>query len=592
MVNEIVEKGEVESSQVATWIWSFAKPYRWSFINLFACVLITSFIGMLYPYIFGMLIDEVFYNGNMDFFVIIILVYGLIFSGEQALHFILNLTWSYLSTRFLFDIRKKLYEKILRMPAFYLDKAKTGDLTIRINQDSELVLKLVHSNIFGTFADSIRLTMAIAMVTFIQPKLALLMVITTPIVVYISRFFAGKLKGFTQKERSAYGNSSSWLFDLLDGMVQIRAMSGQRPVYKRFTGLWFNLTRIRNVSKMIQVSAERANSLVLLAVGTSLNILAAFFVVRGNLTVGEFVAVIDYFAVCSNRLKGISDTVLKAKQNMVSIRKVFSLLQYDEERDASTALDLKVEHGKILFNDVVFGYSSNEKVLKGLKLEINPCEKIALIGKSGAGKSTLIHLLLRLYEVTEGSIQIDGQDIRDCKLRSLRKSIGVVQQEAILFDGTIRENFERGMPGCTDDQIWAACEKAFISPFIRELPKQLDTLIGSEGIGLSGGQKQRISMARIFLKDPAIIVFDESTSALDYEAEEIIRHSWKELCKGRTAIIIAHRLSTFLDSDRVAVLQDGLISHCDHHSKLVESSAHYRSLFQEQYGSEQKGAVG
>lgn len=569
-------------------IWSFVKPYKLAFINLFFCIILTSFIGMLYPYIFKMLIDEVFYHHNAAFFVTIVLSYGAIFVGEQSLHFILNITWSYLSTRFLFDIRRKMFQKIFQMKAEFLNRSQTGDLATKINYDTELILKYIHSNIFGSFADIVRIVVSVIMVAVINYKLAILMLFVTPTSVYLSRFFAGRLKLYVQNERDTYGKHISWLFEMLEGMAEIRLMAAERPIVKQFVKGWSKLIRTRNASKMIEVGAERSNSFVMLLTNLILYAVAGLLIINGELTVGGFIALIDYFSVCTNRLKGLNETIVKVQQNMVSIKKVFDLLLHDAvEKDNSNLIDIEISQGSILFENVTFGYD-NHNVLNELSLEIKTGEKLAIVGKSGAGKSTLVNLLLRFYDWTEGSIRINGTDIRKCPLRSLRRSIGIVQQDTVIFDGSFSSNLKLGRPDCTDEEILEACDRAHIGDFIRSLPNGLETIVGTDGIDLSGGQRQRLSIARIFLKNPRIVIFDESTSALDYEAEQIIKNSWKELCDGRTAIIIAHRLSTFIDSDRVAVLHEGKITACDHHSVLLKTSDQYQKLYREQYGQEGK----
>ncbi|MCX8131174.1 MAG: ABC transporter ATP-binding protein/permease [Clostridia bacterium] len=564
-------------------IWQFVKPFKMAFINLFICVIVTSFIGMLYPYIFGMLVDEVFYHRNMDFFKIIVISYGVIYIGEQLLHLILNSTWAYLMTRYLFDIRKRIFDKIFILKADYLSNIQTGDLITRINKDAEEFMNFIHWNVFYLFANIVRLLISVALVAVLNIKIAALMFIVVPITVYTSRFFAKKVRIQYKKYRDVYGKYISWMFEILGGMREIQLLAGERNVIRKFIKSCSSLIRLKIKSSLIEVGSERSNAFISLSSNLMLYIVAGVFIVNGELTVGGFIAIIDYFTRSTNLLKGLNDANIKIQNNMVSIDRVYSLLNEESEKQDKTYPDISVNGGRIEFKNVKFQYNEHNHVLKNINLAINEGEKISFVGRSGAGKSTLVNLLLRFYDPCKGTIKINGTDIQGCSLKSLRKNIGIVQQETLFFDGTIKYNLKLGNPRCSDGEIWEACEKAHIAEFVRSLPDGLDTVIGTDGINFSGGQRQRLAIARVFLKNPPILIFDEATSALDYEAEQVIKKSWKELSCGRTTIIIAHRLTTILDSDKVAVLHGGEIVSFDHHLKLLENCEHYRSLFSEQY---------
>lgn len=572
-------------------VYAFAKPYRLTFINLFACILITSFIGMLYPYIFAMLIDEVFYHRNMEFFKIIVFSYGVIYIGEASLHLVLNSLWAYLMTRFLFDIRRKVFEKILSLKAKFLSNSKTGELIARINNDTNEFMNLIHWNIFYLAANVMRLIISIVLVTVISYKLSLLMFVLIPLSVYATLYFGHKNRDYFKAYRKEYGDGISWLSELVRGMREVKLLATERNVTKEFVHIWSRLIRLRVKTSMVSFWSSRVIALISLLSDMSLYIVAGILVVKGELTVGGFVAAIEYFSKTNSLLKSLNEKNQEIQKNMVSINRVFTLLAEETEDSGRKLPNLQVTDGKIEFRQISFAYDEENLVLRNANLTIQPGERLSIVGRSGAGKSTLASLLLRLHDPVDGEIRIDGNQIREYSLKSLRSQIGMVQQETLIFNGTIRYNLRLGNPKAKDVEIWQACEKAHIAEVIRNLPQGLDTAIGTGGVNLSGGQRQRIAIARIFLKNPKILIFDEATSALDFEAEQAVQQAWKELSQDRTSIIIAHRLSTILDSDRVAVLEKGQIVGCDHHLKLLDHCPAYRVLFGEQYLSKEEGEL-
>jgi len=572
-------------------VWRFAKPYKFSFINVFVCILFTSFIAMFYPYIFGILIDEVFYHRNMEFFLLIVMGYGILYIGEQSLHFILNMLWPYQATRFLFDVRKVLYEKIISLKSSYLCNINTGDLIARINSDTNGFVELIHRNISYVLANTIRLIATVIFVGLINIKLAILMLIISSISFYVSIAISKKSKLKQKKLRDKYGVFISWISDILRGMRDIQLMAGERNITKQFINYCSNIIRLRVENSIIELISERVNSFISLISDLSLYILAGIFIIKGELTVGGFIAIISYFSNTNSLLNSINNYSIKIQGNFVTIDKVIDILDEEIEEGNTKLPDISVHKGGISFSNVHFSYNNENEVLKGINLNINEGERLSIIGKSGSGKSTMVNLLLRFYDPAKGEVMVDDINIRDCNLKSLRRNIGIVQQEALIFNGTIKYNLKLGSPKCTDSDIWDACEKAYIAEYINSLPDKLNSMIGPGGINLSGGQKQRIAIARIFLKNPKILIFDEATSALDYEAETAIQEAWKELSESRTSIVIAHRLSTILHSDRVAVLHDGKIVACDHHLNLLDSCGYYKELFKEQYLCQEEAAV-
>jgi ATP-binding cassette subfamily B protein len=312
--------------------------------------------------------------------------------------------------------------------------------------------------------------------------------------------------------------------------------------------------------------------------------LCGYFVARGGFSVGAFVSVIAYFGTVASAMTSLSKKWVAIQNNMAGVERVSWLLKQESEEQSDTPLT--IYSGDIEFKNVSFAYQSGVDVLRNVNLTVNNGEKVALVGKSGAGKSTMASLLLAFMRPDAGEIRIDGQDIGSVSLESLRRQIGIVWQDILLFDGTVRQNMQLARQDASEDEIRGALQRANLLEFIDSLPQGLDTLIGQGGQGLSGGQKQRLAIARIFLKDPRILIFDEATSSLDAENEQAVNVAWNALSAGRTMLIIAHRLSTIRNADRVAVLKDGRLVACAHHTSLHRSCAAYDELYAAQYRKE------
>jgi ATP-binding cassette subfamily B protein len=575
-----MDKSKMEKAKK---IWHFMRPYKASFFSLFFCVTVISFIGLLYPYLLGMMVNEIFYNKNIGFFVIIGTIYVILFFGERLIHLIQSLIWTYLANKFQFDIRKELFTRIITSKASTLSSIRTGDFMWVINGDTEMFMDLIHMNIFHMFNTLVRFVMSVAFVFFISYKLAILMLILVPLTIYVSSYISKKIQKKNKLYREKYGKFISWVYELISGIREIQLLSGERNATRSFLKRLSELVRLKIGIGAVELVSDRSIGLISLISDLCLYVLSAVLIIQGEITLGGFVAAIEYFGKANLSLKNLNEANIRIRNNMVSINRVFDILSLETEAEREKAPDIRIHAGKIEYKNVSFGYIEGKKILEKINLQINPGEKVAIVGRSGVGKSTMISLLTGLYKADEGAVKIDGTDIAACSPKSLRKNIGIVQQENHLFDHTIRYNLMLANPKCTVEEMWEACRQADAADFIRALPDGMDTVIGKNGTALSGGQRQRIAIARIILKNPKILVFDEATSALDFQAEKEVQKHWDSLCTGRTVIIIAHRLTTILNSDRVAVLNEGRITACDHHLKLLKTCEDYKTLFQEQY---------
>lgn len=560
---------------------NFVKPHKFKFIILFTCVLITTFVGSIYPYIFGRLVDEVFYGKDLSVFYQIIIMYGAVFLFNQAFHLILNMSWANLMTRFLYDIRKAIFLKTLAYEGKTLASIHSGDIIYRMGTDVEQFMNYIHWNTFYLAARVIDLILAIGFLSYIFWPFAIFAVAFTPIIVSISRHFAKKVSSIYKSLSDSSGILSSWLFEIIKGLQEVKLLSATKGVISDYTGSTIKIARLQIKANRVEVVSERINSGVSLLWQLVLYIVSAIFIISGNLTLGGFTACVAYFGKCISAFNALNNHLTGISGNMVSVDRVCTALNIECEREDGEFLP--VLSGNIEFCDVHFAYSQEIEVLKGISFSVHSGERIALVGRSGAGKSTIANMLLGFYEASSGKVTIDNHNISDFNLHSLREQVGIVHQETIIFDGTIRYNLIFTDDNSRDEELINALKQASLYEFITSLPEGLDTEIGASGRELSGGQKQRLAVARIFLKNPKILIFDEATSSLDSEAEQIIKDSWDELCEGRTIIIIAHRLSTILGADKILVLQDGIIVGYDSHDQLLETCKTYNELFKEQY---------
>lgn len=561
----------------------YAKPHQWVFIGLFACIIVTTFSGAIYPYIFGRLVDEVFYSKNMAAFLNIVLIYGTVYLFNQLMHFALNMSWARLMTRFLFDIRSAIFNKVLSYKGVKLTGLYSGDIIARMNNDTAEFMNFIHWNIFYTVGGALDLLLSLGFIFYLNVWIGFFTFLLTPTIVYSSRKFSKMAKKYYEEIAQKNGLLSSWLFEIIKGMQDIRLLNATKNILSDYVGKTIKIMRLQIKSGKVEVVAERINSGISLLVQMALYIISAVFIINGHLTVGGFTACITYFGTCTAMFNSLNSKIVNIAANMVSVDRVVNILEEPSEDYNLDAPDITIEKGNILFSNVFFSYINDIRVLKGLTLDIKSGERVSLVGHSGAGKTTIANLLYKLYEVDRGAISIDGINITEFNLHNLRDQIGIVHQDTLLFESTVRFNLCFSNDNKNDNQLWNALKMAHLYDFISALPNGLDTKIGSGGITFSGGQKQRLAIARIFVKNPKILIFDEATSSLDNEAEGVITSCWDELCKDRTILVIAHRLSTILSSDKVAVVSDGKIVGYDNHRNLLETCPEYVELFKEQY---------
>ncbi|WP_444885678.1 ABCB family ABC transporter ATP-binding protein/permease [Microbulbifer sp. PSTR4-B] len=466
---------------------------------------------------------------------------------------------------------------------FHLDR-RTGGLSRDIERGNSGIGFLMRFMVFNIVPTLLEIAMVAGLLWWNYSGVFALVVLVAVIVYIGFSVVATEWRTrFVRALNEAESQASSRSVDSLLNYETVKYFANERHEanhYDRELAVW---ERARRKNRLSLFSLNTGQALIIASAMCAAMILAAVGVTKGQMTIGDFVLVNAFMMQIFIPLNFLGFVYREMKGALANIEKMFSLLRVKPAvADQSEALDLQVQEGRIEFDAVRFGYKDNREILRQVSFSVLPRQKVAIVGASGAGKSTLFKLLFRFYDVSDGSIRIDGQDIRTVSQESLRRAIGVVPQDAVLFNQSIKENVRYGRVDATDEEVIAAIHHAHLSDFVRQLPQGVDTLVGERGLKLSGGEKQRVAIARALLKKPPIMIFDEATSSLDSRSERSIVASLKEIAREQTTLVIAHRLSTIVDADKILVMDQGQIVEQGSHSQLLEEGGHYATLWRMQ----------
>lgn len=487
-------------------------------------------------------------------------------------------------SKILFDIREQLFTHLQKLSLKFYANRKVGEIISRVIHDVEQTKNFVITGLMNVWLDTATILIALAIMFSMDVWLTIVAIIMFPFYGFSIKYFYGRLRKLTRVRSQALAEVQGHLHERVQGMNVIKSFALEDYEQGEFS---------KKNNHFLEKALEhtRWNAKTFAVVNTVTDIapllvifVSSYFVIQGNLELGAMVAFVMYMERLYNPLRRLVNSSTTLTQSIASMDRVFQLI--DEEydiKDKENAEELTNVKGNISFENVSFRYDEHsDYVLQHFHLNINEGETIALVGMSGGGKSTIISLIPRFYDVTEGSIKIDGIDIRNYKVRSVRNNIGMVLQDNVLFSDTIKNNILMGNPYATDEEVIDAAIRANAHEFIMNLPNGYDTEVGERGVKLSGGQKQRIAIARVFLKNPPILILDEATSSLDLESEHYIQEALEVLAKDRTTIIVAHRLSTITHADQIVVIENGTIVEKGTHEELMNKKGSYYNLFQVQ----------
>ncbi|CAN5821967.1 ABC transporter transmembrane domain-containing protein [soil metagenome] len=574
-------------------IFRYVRPYRMQFLIGLSFLLLSSLTSLVFPLVTGRLVDSAVLDmgpGMLDNINLIALGLFGVFVLQAIFAFFRVYFLNQVSEKAVASIRQALYSKFVRLPITFYEKRRVGEITSRITSD----VAQVHDSFSYTLAELFRqvvvLLGGVVIILVSSVKLSLFMLGTFPLLVLLALLFGRKIKKLSRETQDELAATNVIVEETMQGI----------QVVKAFTNEGYEINRYKtSLSKVVRLALHAAYyrgafvSFVIVGLfgGVTLVIwYGASLVQAGELTIGELFSFILYTVFIGASVGGLGDLYGKIQASLGATDRILEILDEAEEPSArEAALSAAAQPrliGDIAYENVVFTYPTRPDitVLKGVSFRIRSGEKIALVGPSGAGKSTIAQLLMKFYEVSGGRITVDGTDLREYNLASLRQNIGIVPQEVLLFGGTIRENIAYGRPGAADPEIVEAAVKANAFSFISSFPEGLDTVVGERGVKLSGGQRQRIAIARAILKDPSILILDEATSSLDSESEKLVQEAMDELMKDRTTIIIAHRLATIRKADKILVIDNGRIAEQGSHDDLsLQDQGLYAHLLKLQF---------
>ncbi|WDV07371.1 MULTISPECIES: ABC transporter ATP-binding protein [Lysinibacillus] len=564
---------------------SYYKPYKGLFILDFSCAILVALIELAFPIVLNKVIDDILPDGEMKWIIMASLLLFALYIFNSILHFIVSYWGHMLGINIETDMRKESFSHVQKLSFRFFDNNKTGHLVSRLTNDLMDIGELAHHGPEDIFIAAMTIIGTFGVMFYIDPTFTILIFLLVPIILILTIIF-GKL--MSKAFRQMFGDIADFnarVENNVSGIRVVQAFTNEEHEIQRFkvNNERFRMTKL--FSYKVMAWNEAISGILTKVLSLFTLFVGAFFVLNGHLTNGDFIAFILLSGILLGPINKINMFIESYPKGMAGFRRYIEFLETEPEiADRPEAKAINEIEGEIIFKDVSFGYTDNYRALQLMNLRVCPGETVALVGPSGAGKSTICSLLPRFYEVNEGSIKIDGIDIRDFKLQSLRSHIGIVQQDVFLFDGTIRENIAYGNLHANEEDIWNAAQRAQLTDVIQTLPEGMDTLIGERGVKLSGGQKQRLSIARMFLKNPKILILDEATSALDTETEQAIQQALNELAIGRTTLVIAHRLATIKDADRIVVVSKKGIVEEGTHEQLMERKNAYYGLYTAQFG--------
>ncbi|UXR87641.1 ABC transporter ATP-binding protein [Staphylococcus felis] len=566
----------------------FVKPYKWLIFGTIIVGILKFGIPLLIPLLIKYVIDDVINNGamsindKMNHLLIAMLIAAFIFVIlRPPIEFLRQYMAQWTSNRILYDIRKKLYHHLQALSSRFYANNKAGEIISRVINDVEQTKDFIMTGLMNIWLDCITIIIALSVMLFLDVQLTVAAIIILPFYILTVYFFFGRLRAITRQRSQKLAEAQGFLHERVNGMLVIKSFAIEDNEARNFD------IRNRNfLNKAFKHTRWNAYSFSAINTVTDIGPLivigyGAFLAINGSITVGTLAAFVSYLEQLYGPLRRLVSSFTTLTQSFASMDRVFQL--FDEPYDIKNiegAQPINIKNGNIQFRDVSFRYNEEEKdVLQHINLKVNHGETVAFVGMSGGGKSTLISLIPRFYDVTQGAITIDGHNIKSFETSSLRRQIGMVQQDNILFSDTVKENILLGRPDATFEEVMEAAKMANAHDFIMNLPNGYDTEVGERGVKLSGGQKQRLSIARIFLNNPPILILDEATSALDLESEAIIQEALETLSHDRTTLIVAHRLSTITHADKIIVVENGNIVEEGNHESLMRQKGAYHRLY-------------
>ena len=570
-------------------ILKYVKPYLPTLASALLCTVLAAAGNLYLPWIIKDMVDKVLTNKDSMMLnliagsiVLIFFLRGIFFYGQ-------NYLMSFVGQHVVIDIRGEVFKKLQRLSMAFYDKNKTGTIMSYVTNDVNALQGAMVENTIELVTEGFILIGSICAMIYLDWKLTIFTFCTFPAVLWFMDFFGRKIRYSGGQIQEATADITSVLQESVASARVVKSFVREDYEIARF-----EKENVANFDANMRNAKYMATLTPTIELVAALGVTAILWygghnVIDGNTSAGSLIAFLVYAVNISNPVKRVTRTIGNIQKALAAAQRVFDVMDLKEDiTEKPDARELPQVKGTIVFEKVDFAYNPGDEVLHDLSFTVQPGQVIGVVGPSGAGKSTVANLLPRFYDTTGGRILVDGEDIRDVTLESLRSQVGIVPQETILFNGTVYDNILYGRLNATKDEIEAAARAANAHEFIENLPQGYQTMLGDRGVNISGGQRQRIAIARAILKNPRILILDEATSALDTESERVVQDALDRLLVGRTAFVIAHRLSTIKNADRILVLEDGRLVEDGTHDQLMEQNGLYAHLYQIQYLSKKE----
>ncbi len=567
---------------------SYYKPYKNLFFADMFAALTLSAIDLVFPLFVRFLLNDVYTLPDASKIIRYILYVGIILFLLYVVRYFCQYfitSWGHImGAKMEADMREDIFNHLQKLSFSYYDEMNTGKLMSRVVTDLFDISELAHHGPEDLFISILKIMGAFIILLNINVRITLILIFFTLIMLYFSYFYNKKMKSVFKKNREKIANVNAQIQDSLAGIRVVKSFANEDIESAKFSKGNEAFLKTKEDSYFIMGRFFSGNNFFQGILYLSVILSGGLFINAGTLMVSDLIVYILYINIFLNPIQKLINFTEQFQKGLTGFERFLEIMNtIPDIKDEPNAIEFTNPKGNIVFENVSFSYNEAHNVLNHINIKIPSGKKVALVGPSGGGKTTLCSLIPRFYEINEGMVTLDGIDLRHIKLKSLRSAIGIVQQDVYMFSGSIKENIAYGKPEASDDEIIEAAKKANIHDFIIKLTDGYDSYVGERGVKLSGGQKQRISIARVFLKNPTILILDEATSALDNESERFIQKSLEELAKNRTTLIIAHRLSTIRNADEIIVLTDEGIKETGNHRDLLEQNGLYAYFYNMQF---------
>lgn len=567
-------------------ILKFTKPYKWRFNGVVIFAISLSIFAALRPYLLKQTVDGYIATQDQKGLLMYVILMGIVLLLEVFSQFYFVFWANWLGQDIVKDIRTKLFQHILSFRMKYFDHVPVGQLVTRSVSDIESIARIFSQGLFMIISDLMKMVVVLGFMFYMNWTLTWIVIVAMPILVFVTRIFQKKMQVAFEEVRTQIANMNSFVQERVTGMKIVQLFNRENIESEKFK-------EINDKHKKAWIKTILYNSIFFPIADIISSLTLGFIVLYGGIkilngdnftTFGDLFSYTMFIGMLFNPLRQIADKFNEMQLGMIAANRVFDILDTQDQIQDTGILEAPIFKGNIEFNKVRFGYIPDEEVIKGIDLEVNAGQTIAIVGSTGAGKSTIINLLNRFYEINSGSIYIDNQNIENYTLGSLRKQIAVVLQDVFLFADTIFNNITLNNPEIDRDQVLAAAKKIGVHEFIMSLPDNYDFDVKERGVMLSSGQRQLIAFLRAYVSNPSILILDEATSSIDTYSEELIQRATETITKGRTSIVIAHRLATIVNADKIVVMDKGLIVEQGTHQELINrESGFYKNLYDSQF---------